>query len=163
GACVGERCMGVAVSCGQVPWKSGSPQGVFSAGAVTGAAGAGAGVRVMDTEMTALTAAAAMATIIIEPEKRSPMMVSCCLQLTSLQRIRITFRNLYAVPGRRVRTSSLRKRELFQAPSMQQPRETIVPFDAARLGVNSVLLVVLPDEILLGGPWPCPHRRVFHG
>src|SRR5439155_10713110 len=46
---------------------------------------------------------------------------------------------------------------------MQQPWETIVSFDAARLGVNSVLLVVLPDEILLGGPWPCPHRRVFNG
>jgi hypothetical protein len=31
---------------------------------------------VMDMEMTALTAAAAMATVIIEPEKRSSMMVS---------------------------------------------------------------------------------------
>src|SRR2546423_7695598 len=44
---------------------------------------------------------------------------------------------------------------------MQQSGETIVSFDAARLGINSVLLVVLPDEILLGGPRACPHRRVF--
>src|SRR5438552_5291035 len=81
--------------------------------------------------------------------------------LASLQRIRITLGSLYAVPGCGVRTPSLRKGELFQAPSMQQPRKAIVSFDAARLGINSVLLVVLPDEILLGGPWPRPHRRVF--
>src|SRR5438046_3071078 len=35
----------------------------------------------MEAGMTALTAAAAMATVIIEPEKRSPMMGSCSLQL----------------------------------------------------------------------------------
>src|SRR6266849_5978962 len=116
----------------------------------------------MDAEMTALTAAAAMATHIIEPENRSRMMVSLCLQLPSLQRIWITVRDFYAVLGCRIRTSSLRKRELFEAPSMQQPREAIVSFDAARLGIYSVLLVALPGELLLGGPWPCPHRRIFY-
>jgi hypothetical protein len=40
------------------------------------AAGACPEVRVMDIETTALTAAAAMATVIIEPERRSSMMFS---------------------------------------------------------------------------------------
>src|SRR6516162_9123611 len=44
---------------------------------------------------------------------------------------------------------------------MQQPRETKVSLDAARLGVNSVLLIALPGELLLGGPWPCPNGRIF--
>src|SRR6266446_1293774 len=117
----------------------------------------------MDAEMTALTAAAAMATHIIEPENRSRMMVSLCLQLPSLQRIWIAVRDFYAVLGCRIRTSSLRKGELFEASSMQQPREAIVSFDAARLVINSVLLVALPDELLLGGPWPGPHGRIFDG
>src|SRR6266446_1535620 len=115
----------------------------------------------MDAEMTALTAAAAMATHIIEPENRSRMMVSLCLQLPSLQRIWIAVRDFYAVLGCRIRTSSLRKRELFEASSMQQPREAIVSFDAARLVINSVLLVALPDELLLGGPCSSPHGLIF--
>jgi hypothetical protein len=36
-------------------------------------------VRVTDMETTAPTAAAAMATVIIEPERRSSMMVSLCI------------------------------------------------------------------------------------
>src|SRR5258707_8230800 len=44
---------------------------------------------------------------------------------------------------------------------MKQPGETIVSFDAARLGIYSVFLVVLPDEILLGRPGPRPHRRIL--
>src|SRR5215470_3273658 len=44
---------------------------------------------------------------------------------------------------------------------MQQPRKTKVSLDAARLGVNSVLLIALSGELLLGGPRPCPHSRVF--
>jgi hypothetical protein len=39
-------------------------------------------VRVMDMEMTALTAATAMATVIIEPERRSSMMASLCNAFT---------------------------------------------------------------------------------
>src|SRR5438477_8985069 len=104
----------------------------------------------MGTEKTAVAAAAAMTTIIIEPEKRPPMISSFCLQLTSLQRIRVTLRSLNAVLGRCVRASSLCEGEFFEATSMQQPWQAIVSFDAARLGVNSVLLVVLPDELLLG-------------
>src|SRR5262249_28847253 len=44
---------------------------------------------------------------------------------------------------------------------MQIPRETKVSFDAARLIVNPVRLVALPGELLLGGPGPGPHGRVF--
>src|SRR5260370_35200141 len=44
---------------------------------------------------------------------------------------------------------------------MQQPRETKVAFEAARLGIQSVLLVALPGELLLDGPRPRPHGRIF--
>src|ERR1700730_7533373 len=72
------RCRGVSNSSVQMPCRSGSPQDVFSAGTgvVTEAAGAWADVPVMDTEITAPTAVAAMATVIVKPEKRSSMMVS---------------------------------------------------------------------------------------
>src|SRR5262249_12630576 len=75
--------------------------------------------------------------------------------------ILLKLNTLYAIPGSRVGTASLCKGELFDPPSMQQPRETKVSFDAARLGVNSVLLIALSAELLLGGPRPCPHSRVF--
>src|ERR1700678_2722715 len=65
------------------------------------------------------------------------------------------------VLGSRIGTSSLRKGALFHTPSMQQPRQAIVSFDAARLVINSVLLVALPGELLLGRPWPRPHGRIF--
>src|SRR5260370_4801471 len=44
---------------------------------------------------------------------------------------------------------------------MQQPRETKVAFEAARLGIQSVLLVALSGELLLDGPRPRPHGRIF--
>src|SRR5215470_8545074 len=44
---------------------------------------------------------------------------------------------------------------------MQQPRQAIIPFDAAGLVINSVLLVALPGELLLGGPGLGPHGRIF--
>src|SRR5437870_59253 len=44
---------------------------------------------------------------------------------------------------------------------MQQPREAIVSLDTARLVIKSVLLVALPGELLLDGPGPSPHRRIF--
>src|SRR5258708_11413393 len=37
----------------------------------------------------------------------------------------------------------------------------MVSFDAARLGIYSVFLVVLPDEILPGSPGPRPRRRIL--
>src|SRR5262249_5826743 len=75
--------------------------------------------------------------------------------------ILLKLNTLYAIPGSRVGTASLCKGELFDPPSMQQPRETKVSFDAARLGVNSVLLIALSAELLLGGPRPGPDSRVF--
>src|ERR1700674_3174019 len=114
-------------------------------------------------EMTALTAAAAMATVMIEPENnRSRMMVSFYLELTLLQRIFFdTDKIRGAIFCRRVGASTLRKGDLFHARSPHQPRETIVSFDAARLVIKSVLLIALPGERLPGGPWPRPHRRIF--
>src|ERR1700674_1750376 len=79
------RCRAVSNSSVQMPWRSGSPQGVVSggagagAGALTEAAGAWADVGVTDTETAAPTAVAAMASVIVEPEKRSSMMASFCL------------------------------------------------------------------------------------
>src|ERR1700680_2502623 len=70
-AYLGERCRGVSDSSVQMPCRSGSPQGVFSAGA-------SADVRLMDSEMTAPKAAAENATVITEPENLSRMMVSFC-------------------------------------------------------------------------------------
>src|SRR6202011_1112642 len=61
----------------------------------------------------------------------------------------------------RVRTSSLRKGEVFHARSQQQRREGIVSFDATRLVIRFVFLVALFGELLFSGPWPGPHGRIF--
>src|SRR5215470_10391882 len=117
-----------------MPWRSGSPHGVFSAGAGAEmeAAGAWADACVTGTETRAPAAAVAIATASIEPDCRSRMMVSLYLQIGLLQRIGLKLNTLYAVPGSRIRTPSFRKGELFGAPAMQQPREAEVSFDAAR-------------------------------
>src|SRR5580658_4981197 len=65
------------------------------------------------------------------------------------------------VVGSRIGTSSLRKGALFHAPAMEQPGQAIVSLDAARLVINSVLLLALPSEFLLGSPWLRPHGRIF--
>src|SRR5258708_19674974 len=67
------------------------------------------------------------------------------------------------VLGCRIRTSSLRKGKLFHAPPVQQPWQAIVSFDAARLIINSVLLVALLIELLLDSPRLYPHGRVLDG
>src|SRR5580700_323534 len=66
-----------------------------------------------------------------------------------------------AVPRRRIGASSLREREVFGTPPVQQARQAIVSFEAARLGVNPVLRFALPRELLPDGPGLGPHRRVF--
>src|SRR5262249_42133967 len=65
------------------------------------------------------------------------------------------------VPTRGIVTAPLRKGYVFRAPSMQQPRETVVAFEAARLGIQSVLLVALSAELLLDFPRLRPHGRIF--
>src|SRR5260370_23992121 len=67
----------------------------------------------------------------------------------------------HVVDGSRIGPSSLGKGALFHAPTPQQPRQAEVSFDAARLVINSVLLVALLRELLLGGPWPRPYGRIF--
>src|SRR5262249_29663679 len=61
----------------------------------------------------------------------------------------------------RIGATSLRKRALLHAPSVQQPGQAKVSLDAARLVINPVLLVTLSSELLLHGPWSGPHGRIF--
>src|SRR6266853_74578 len=82
----------------------------------------------------------------------------------SLQRIILGARNARgAVSCRRVGTSSLRKGELLHARSTYQPGKGIVSLVAARLVINSVRLLALPDELLGDRPWLRPHGRILDG
>src|SRR4051794_16267279 len=74
-----------------------------------------------------------------------------CRQSTSLQRVRIAVGNLDAVLRSRIRSATLCHRQFFDATAPQQPRQSEVAFDAARLVIDSVLFVALLDKILLGG------------
>src|SRR6202140_1797760 len=65
------------------------------------------------------------------------------------------------VRGRGIGTASLRKRKVFDPPSVEQTGKALIAFDAARLGVESVLFVTLSGEFLLDGPGPGPHGRIF--
>src|SRR5713226_7011925 len=119
-------------------------------------------VRVTDTEMTALTAAAAIASVIIDPENRRRMMVPFYFHFALLQRILFNADKIRGVVFCcRVRTSALRKGEVFHARSQQQRREGIVSFDATRLVIRFVFLVALFGELLFNGPWPRPHGGIF--
>ena len=44
---------------------------------------------------------------------------------------------------------------------MDDPRKTIVSLDATRFGIKPVVLVALPGELFLDGPWLHPHRGIF--
>src|SRR5882724_9450434 len=112
--------------------------------------------------MTALTAAAAMATVIIEPENLSRMTVSSWLLFLLLQRIRISPSGC-VVLGQRIRPASLGKLAVLLARRLHHGRKAEVSFDAARLVINSVLLVALLGELLLDGPRTRPHGRIFDG
>jgi hypothetical protein len=81
--------------------------------------------------------------------------------LALLQWILLEFNTLYTIPASGIRTPSLGEGKLLDPPSMQQPGQTKVSLDAARLRVNSVLRIALAGELLLGGPGPCPHRWIF--
>src|SRR5258708_7707052 len=119
-------------------------------------------VRVTDTEITALTAAAAIASVIIEPENRWRMMVPFYFHFVLLQRILFyTDKICRVVFCCRVRASALCKGEVFHARSQQQRREGIVSFDATRFVIRFVFLVALFAELLFDGPWPRPHGGVF--
>src|SRR6266550_349418 len=78
-----------------------------------------------------------------------------------LQRIAFTLIDRDRAYGSWINTESLRKGVFSHPVSLQQPRETVVSFDAARLGIYSVFLVVLQSEFLFGGPWPRPHSRII--
>ena len=82
-AYLAERCRGVSVSSVQMPCRSGSPQGVFSAGARRRAGSRRSlSRRPRDGHRNdGADSGPAMATVIIEPENLSRMMVSFALQL----------------------------------------------------------------------------------
>src|SRR5215470_5567191 len=65
------------------------------------------------------------------------------------------------VLGSRVGAAALREGPLLHAPSVQQSRQAVVSLEAARLVINPVLLVALPGELLLHGPWSSPHCRIL--
>src|SRR5258706_1984664 len=65
------------------------------------------------------------------------------------------------VVGRWIGTVTVRKGKVFDPPSVEQTREALIAFDAARLSVESVLFVTLSGEFLLDGPGPDPHGRIF--
>src|SRR5215510_15921075 len=69
-----------------------------------------------------------------------------------LQRVHRNFaqcqRSGDVVLGCGIGTSPLRKGGIFHAPAMQQPRQTIVAFEAARLGIEPVLFIALLRELL---------------
>src|SRR5258708_34854352 len=66
----------------------------------------------------------------------------------------------YAVDGSWIGTSSLRKGEFFRARSAQQPRRAIVSFHAARLVIESVVLVARLCSLFLDGPALGAHGRI---
>jgi hypothetical protein len=74
------------------------------------------------------------------------------------QRKKCVIRVVYS---RRIGASPFSKSGLFHAPPMQKSRESVVALDAARFGINPILLIALPAELLLDGPRPVPHRRIL--
>src|SRR5262249_9553981 len=91
------------------------------------------------------------------PESSSPISL-----MRSTQRIIIDHRaSRHVVPRCRVRTSTRREGALLHASTTEQSREAIVPFNAAWFVIGAVLLVALLQELLLDGPGPRPHRRIF--
>src|SRR5580704_14055886 len=125
----------------------------------------------MDIEMTALPAAAAMASLVIEPENQSLMMASfalrhvtraSCCRNSLLQRILIGTARC-VVLGQRIRSASLGKLAVFLARRLHHRGKTHVSFDAAGLVINPVFLIVLLCELLLDCPRTRPHGRVVDG
>src|SRR6516162_3731647 len=80
-----------------------------------------------------------------------------------LEWTRIPHDSFDAVPGCRIRTSSFCKCTLFDSPPVQQPWQAKISFIAARLVINSVLLIALPREVYLRGPGPSPDRGILDG
>src|SRR5258708_2254736 len=102
----------------------------------------------MEMEMTTPIPTAAMATVIIEPEKRSRMMSPLAFSLL-LERILFNADKIRGVVFcRRVGTSPLFEGEIFCARCQHHRREGVISFNAARFVINSVLLVTLLGELL---------------
>ena len=71
-----------------------------------------------------------------------------------LQRILRKAGRFNTVSDSRINASSLHKGEFFDAPSVEQPRKSIISFNTAWLVINFVRFVALLGELLFGGPWP---------
>src|SRR5215467_25280 len=91
--------------------------------------------------------------------RKEPYMNPLLLQwvLQSLGRCKIR----RVVHARGIRAAPLGKRKVFDPPSMEQTGKALIAFDAARLGVESILCVTLPGEFLLDGPGLGPHGWIF--
>src|SRR5262249_4835298 len=81
----------------------------------------------------------------------------------SLQRVAVKVIGLVGIPRSWIDSASFSKSELFRSPPVQQSRQTMVSFVAARLRIDSVLLVALQDKVLLRCPRPHPYRRILDG
>src|SRR5262249_8917310 len=97
---------------------------------------------------------------------RRPLQIGRCRRLAVIEQ-RIFFGKAYkscsAVLGCWIRTLPLRKGTGLYPRATQHPRQPKMCLDRARIIVNSVLLIALPDELLLHGPGLGPYRRVFDG
>src|ERR1700704_5937335 len=119
----------------------------------------------MDIEMVAPRAAAAIATVIKEPERRSSMVISfdfftvlACRPLL-LQRIERTTTRC-VVLRQRIGPAPLGKLTVFQARRLEYRGMAEVPFEAARLVINPVFLLILSGELLRDSPRTRPYSRI---
>src|SRR5262250_1824330 len=99
-----------------MPCRSGSPQGVFGAGVWADVAGT-------EAEMAAPNAAAAMATVPIEPEKGARMMVLLYLNTFNCSHGNGIGFKPQPMLSPVSRTSSLTNRRTLRSPSHGQPRQ----------------------------------------
>src|SRR5215475_1249323 len=128
-----------------MPCRSGSPQGVFGAGVWADVAGT-------EAEMAAPNAAAAMATVPIEPEKGARMMVLLYLNTFNCSHGNGIGFKPQPMLSPVSRTSSLTEQANSSvAVPWSAPAGQTFPSMQRRLVINSVLPVFLPGELLPGG------------
>src|SRR6266850_4829758 len=92
-----------------------------------------------------------------QPGRRGEPYVNMLLLQRVLWNVTLRKTSRVVVRGCGIGTASLCKSGFFHAPCVQQSRETIVAFDAARFGINPVFFIALSAELLADGPGPRPH------
>src|SRR5262249_1341164 len=128
--------------------------------AVFGADDAGASADVVPTDIqTAPSVIAASVVTEIERRKRSRMSASPRPQ--SLPKRIVVAKARRVVVSQRIGTLSVGELLVLEARRFHHRRKADIPFVAARLVVNPILLIALFRELLLDRPRPHPHRRVL--